>query len=85
MRFDELFIYEDGEKPDDWMYCIHCECVSRREKWERADGCPRKRCSASPLDAWPWSHMRRCIPEYPETPEDGRYYPMYPPASGGNE
>ena len=73
-RFEDLFDYGvDG--PDDWMWCLHCEHVSRREDWESNGlSCPRPGCDGGALDAIPWSEAREANPDWPETPEHGHQY-----------
>jgi hypothetical protein len=79
MKFDEIFDYGD-EGPGPWMWCLHCERMSPTEDWEANDlGCPRDGCDGGFLDAWTWRRLREIHPDYPETPEEGRRYPLYPP------
>lgn len=84
MRFDEMFVPQEGSEFGEWVWCLHCERVSRRTAWEASDlNCPREGCDGGALDAWRWETIREANPQYPQTPEDGGYYPMYPDRSPG--
>ncbi len=76
MRFDELFAPEPGNVcTTEWVWCVHCERVHRREDWEKRDlYCPTPGCDGNAMDAMSWERIREFSPEYPEVPEEGAYY-----------
>jgi len=69
------------EKQDDFVWCLHCERPYRYEKWvANKKECPN--CGASMfMDGWNWSFLVENV-GYPEIPEEGKYYPLYPPKDG---
>jgi hypothetical protein len=58
--------------------------VYTRKEWEEAKGhCPNKACDGSSLDRWDWQEIRLiafkyCGKNYPEVPQEGVEYLMYP-------
>ncbi len=56
------------------VWCLHCErtmiCPPDME-------CVYPDCNGDFMDLWPWEQIREGHPEYPETPEEGKSYPMY--------
>jgi hypothetical protein len=66
-------VHEDGTKSLFLEWCLHCE---RGIPYHKRGGVYCPFCSASPLDLWDWSVVRKAHPEYPEVPEYGKYYPL---------
>ena len=64
-----------------FTWCLHCERVHKTESWVKNDWeCPDNECNGNALDAFPWAQdcwPRRQHPEYPEIPEEEKYYPLY--------
>lgn len=72
---------------NDFIWCLHCERTYSDEKpryLSLGDGdilemCPYEDCDGDTvLDAKAWEWVRECRPEYPEIPEKGKVYPLYP-------
>ena len=64
-----------------FLWCLHCERTYERGKW-RNEGdlqmCPYPNCSGDAvIDAWDWATVREYHPDYPETPEIGKCFPLY--------
>ena len=87
MDRDSIF----GETPKgSFMWCMHCERVylfgSYRTLVTKELGefgalqmCPFEDCDGDAvIDAKDWDWVRDCNPQYPETPEVGKVYPLYP-------
>ncbi len=72
------------EKPRSrYLWCLHCERTYERDQW-RNDGqyqmCFYANCDGDAvIDAWDWADVRDKNPHFPETPEPGKVYPLYPP------
>jgi hypothetical protein len=68
-----------------WRWCLHCErvylvgaerLVRRRREVLRL--CPYDGCEGDAVfDSWPWVQVLEAHPEYPESPERGKLYPLY--------
>jgi hypothetical protein len=65
----------------EFTWCLHCECAYKTESWVKNDwDCPDMECSGGYFDAHSWDlddWPRVVHPEYPEIPEEGKYYPLY--------
>ncbi len=81
MRFDELFAPRKRSVCHaKWVWCMHCGEAHRRLAWEENDlDCPTPGCDGMAFDAVPWAEVRKQNPDYPQVPEEGVCYPMYPP------
>jgi len=64
-----------------FTWCLHCECAYKTELWVKNKwNCPDVKCNGSQHDAHSWEAEewpRINHPEYPEIPEEGKYYPLY--------
>jgi len=72
----------DGVDYGEFTWCFHCERAHRTELWvENNWMCPGEKCHGSAIDAHAWDDkggFPRCgHPEYPDIPEEGKYYPLY--------
>ena len=76
---DETF----GTPKSTHLWCLHCERTYESGKWREEDGlqmCPYADCSGDAvIDAWEWDSVREANPQYPQKPEVGKVYPLYPP------
>jgi RNA polymerase subunit RPABC4/transcription elongation factor Spt4 len=67
-------LYQVEISPQIYTWCLHCETVHASEKWQ--DKCPN--CGAYEFtDGWHWGKLV-LFNGYPETPEEGKEYPLYP-------
>lgn len=64
-----------------YLWCLHCERVFSVDEWLAHENlCPSCDTSAF-LNAWNWEDACkdfRFKNDYPDTPESGKFYPMYP-------
>lgn len=67
--------YEVSTENSRFLWCLHCEAVAARERWEAVRRCPG--CGAGWGDAWPWARIREVNPDYPEVPAEGELYPQW--------
>lgn len=71
----------DGDPPN-VMWCLHCERTYVRGEFRQVGDlqmCPYAACDGDAvIDAWDWNSIRDENPAYPENPEEGVVYPMYP-------
>jgi hypothetical protein len=76
---EKVFGAETGSP---FLWCLHCERTYERGKWRNVGNlqmCPYIDCGGDAvIDAWDWATMRRNHPSYPEQPEPGKAYPLYP-------
>jgi hypothetical protein len=78
---------------DDFMWCLNCERAYSDEPprviFEEDDFfelCPFEDCDGSILlHSKDWEWVRSCRPEYPERPESGSVYPLYPDKRQGSQ
>lgn len=72
-----------GETSSEYLWCLHCERTYENGKWRNENGmqmCPYPDCGGDAvIDAWEWEKVREANPDYPERPEAGKVYPLYPP------
>lgn len=65
-----------------FLWCLHCERTYDRGQWRNEaeyQMCPYADCDGDAvIDAWDWASVRDHNPQYPEMPEPGRVYPLYP-------
>lgn len=75
-RYENPFLAcQHGE----YTWCLHCEHAFHSSEWVKNNWeCPNKECNGSPLDAQDWDCIICYRPEYPEKPEMGKCYPLYP-------
>jgi hypothetical protein len=67
----------EKRKVEAWEWCLTCEKPFPASDWQRADwDCPL--CGSGTQNMWPWSTVRAANPAYPEQPERGVLYPLYP-------
>jgi len=86
---------EEEYPPSDYVWCLHCERaykVGEHRKvstskvirtilpdMEFAEMCHYEDCDGdAEMDAWNWGKVST-INGYPEIPEHGKVYPLYPP------
>ena len=60
------------------LWCLHCEKTVYNPKRLKGGWLECPHCGAGHYDLWGWDEVRRANPQYPENPEDGKRYPMYP-------
>jgi hypothetical protein len=65
-----------------WIWCLHCERCYKAGEYRVVKGlqmCPYDDCNGDTvLDAHAWEGIRSMHLDYPEVPERGKEYPMYP-------
>jgi len=79
MRSSDLFDEGNAQFPlRDWVCCLACERVYRKEAWENTGHlcCPNPDCDGTALDAIPWESLRSSQPHLPEEPTDGKRYSL---------
>lgn len=66
-----------------WHWCLHCErayplgCFRQEGEYQM---CPYEGCDGTAVtDLWTWKAVRDSNPGYPEVPQLGVTYPLYPP------
>lgn len=73
---------EDDEEKSDFIWCMHCERAYKRGEHRMVGDipkCPYPGCGGDVFsDGWDWDMFREPLPQYPEIPEFGVKYPMYP-------
>jgi hypothetical protein len=71
-----------GKTQSGFLWCLHCERAYEEGKWRDVKGmqmCPYADCNGDAvIDAWDWQKVREANPEYPQRPEAGTVYPLYP-------
>src|SRR5690349_6127090 len=71
-----------GKTDSGFLWCLHCERTYEEGKWRTVKGmqmCPYADCNGDAvIDAWDWRKVREANPTYPERPESGKVYPLYP-------
>ena len=71
-----------GTPDGTWLWCLHCERAYKSGEYREIDGlqmCPYDECNGDTIgDGWPWKRVRGASREYPEEPERGKVYPLYP-------
>ena len=71
-----------GPSKSEFLWCLHCERTYEAGKWRTINGlqmCRYADCDGDAvIDAWDWQKVREYHPSYPERPEPGTVYPMYP-------
>ena len=86
-------MFEPGEYAGPYLWCLHCERAYPKEKYRTVvqkgyrepdfemQMCPYEDCDGDAvIDAWDWLKIRvDREDEYPEIPEEGKVYPLYPP------
>jgi hypothetical protein len=78
--FDNALDDIEGE----WLWCFHCErCYNKNDQFDVSrEGfplCPYEDCDGSVVgDGRAWEKIKSVSPDYPETPERGVRYPLYP-------
>ncbi len=69
--------------PSEYYWCLHCECTYKKSHMRKKGGllfCADKSCDGNLIDAFDWNDFRSGFtshPDYPEIPEEGKYYPQY--------
>lgn len=84
-EFDDLSA-EDEDEGDEacspYQWCLHCERAYKRGEHQMIHGlrmCPYPGCDGDTvIDGWDWDKFRVSLPQYPEIPELGVKYSMYP-------
>ncbi|MFD2256886.1 hypothetical protein ACFSSA_09375 [Luteolibacter algae] len=73
---------EEDENTSEYQWCMHCERAYRRGEHRMVGDipmCPYPDCDGDIfMDGWDWDQFREPLPQYPEVPEHGVKYPMYP-------
>lgn len=83
MQYDRLEIFDDGETPETWLWCLHCErCYQLKEMRQVGEYqlCHYPDCNGDTvLDAWNWREFRQGQPErrLPKVPKRGVRYGQY--------
>lgn len=64
--------------PEDYYWCLHCQCVWSREEWEKRDlACPGAGCDGGAFDMLRWSKVRRDRVIWPAVPVSGSEYRIH--------
>lgn len=79
---DESDEDEEDENTSEYQWCLHCERAYRKGEHRMVGDipmCPYQDCNGDVfMDGWDWDKFREPLPQYPEIPEFGVKYPMYP-------
>lgn len=81
MNYDRLEMFDEGETPETWLWCLHCERAYQLKDMRRVRGlelCHYVDCDGDTImDAWNWNELRERRGNLPEVPEKGVMYPLY--------
>ena len=82
-----------SRKAGEWVWCLHCERVyqvgefkidvssGNKTNSSVSDGlqlCPYPDCDGDTvMDLWDWKAIKEAHPDYPDTPERDKVYPLY--------
>ena len=79
-QLDREKAFVEDEKPN-YLWCLHCERAYPYGEYRQVDDlqmCPYEGCGGDTvIDAWPWPKLRDAH-GYPDVPEKGERYPLYP-------
>jgi len=92
---NEIEEMEENYPPSDYVWCLHCESTYKAgthrkvaapkevrqiaPEIEFMEECAYEDCDGDAImDAWSWGKVST-LNKYPEIPEHGKVYPLYPP------
>ena len=60
-----------------FVWCLHCERTFPEKFSNGKTKCIYIGCDGHFGDIWEWKKIREAHPDYPNTPETGKVYPLY--------